>query len=246
MATACTGGPPLVQVISDDVLDEALPSSLLKDWVSFADQMAVIRVVAEHELPPPTRAPEEPPPESDWVGRSVNVRIEGTLWLRPGGPVAPGSLAIRVEGWTRNTRGQAPLLFENRLRPEVGRRYLALLVRYQDGEWGMFPGCTILALDESRVVRGEVSAGKVIGPATLLVGHDVAEVAELLRAECRIPTRSRIGTCPRRSASFGSSVDCRSGHRCLRQRIQSEKRTQHPWHSLYQAPLGSGGVEKYS
>lgn len=114
--------------------DQKLPSSSLRDWASYADQLSVVSVLSEQEIPPPAVVRET---GEGYIGRSITLHIDDTLWRRPGAPNLEGTLQMTVSGWILR-RGQQPVkaVVGKGARPEPGARYLVPLVRYDAGSWG--------------------------------------------------------------------------------------------------------------
>lgn len=169
--------------------DYAIPTWSFRDWVSYADQVSVVTVVAERQLP---LGPEEVAHQEGLVGRTVTLEIERTIWRRPGAPRAMDRITVDTWGWT---------LHEGRLNPmrlggarlEVDHRYVLPLVLFaSEGSksWtGFADGDGNFPLDGSVIVDGQI--GRVGDPNSndypgteILTGVTVDELAARLgRAE---------------------------------------------------------------
>jgi hypothetical protein len=105
------------------------PSETLRDWVSYADHVAVYTVVAEHEIPPPQ---EEIDRGEGLVGRDVTLHIDRTLWSAAGAPPLPDEIHMTALGWVLQDGERHALVEDGAPRVAVGERYLAPLVRVED------------------------------------------------------------------------------------------------------------------
>lgn len=129
--------------------DDALPSSALMDWVSYASQVSVVTVVSEVELPVPSGLSGER--GGGYVGRSVDLRIDETLWTYPGTDPQTGTISFVANGWIRKGDVTLPFGSLGAERLEVGKAYIIPLVRYEDG-WGWLSAGTMLPVDSDQRV----------------------------------------------------------------------------------------------
>jgi hypothetical protein len=130
---------------TDAAIDFALPTETLSDWVSYADQVSVVTVAAEHPMAPHPLQPGEPPRSRAWIGRTVDVRVDSTVWRRDGAEPAPGSVTFVTDGWSVDDNGQAdrPTAFGEGPRLEVDRTYVMGLVKRSETGWEPFPRSTL-------------------------------------------------------------------------------------------------------
>jgi hypothetical protein len=128
--------------------DRAYTTESLHDVRSFADAVAIVRGVRESV--PPT--PDGPEGWAGLIGRDVTVRVERVLWRRPHAPKPPRRFAFSDFGWTGTLEHRRPWSGCRATRMELGRRYLAPVVR-DHGEWYPFPA-TRLRLRGDLVVGG--------------------------------------------------------------------------------------------
>lgn len=171
LTVACSDG--LQYACSDAAVDFRLPTDTLTHWVSYADQLSVVEVVAEERRWPPPPTSGAPPDE--YVGRRVDVRVGESPWRRPDAPVAPDRLSFVTDGWSIRG-GFAPVTIGEGPRLEVGRLYLMGLVRYDEGDWGPFPRATLPLGPDGRLVK-TCSQGPTL---TALFGVTVAEAGRIL------------------------------------------------------------------
>lgn len=147
------------------------PVESLRSWVSYSDQLAVVRVTAEEAFGP------EPTERGAYIPRRVALTLERVLWHRRGAPAAPTRLSIVDWGWCRTADGRAPMVIDGVARLKVGRRYLVPLVQYR-GEWTTF--------DEGRLrlvrnrLRGGVDYGRPVVAHRLLLGLAPSSAARLV------------------------------------------------------------------
>lgn len=124
--------------------DRAWTTDMLRDWTSFSDQLSIIRVTSDAAVPV------DRGPTSGYIGRTVEIRVERTMWRRRGAPSAPKRFRQADWGWCQTPEGRLPFLVDTVTRLRPGRRYLAPLTRYRG--WG--------ALSDARLrLRG----GRVMG-----------------------------------------------------------------------------------
>jgi hypothetical protein len=160
--------------------DAAFPSETLTDWVTHGDQLSVIRIVDET---PPT-LPKDWKNSGGLIGRKVTVRIERTVWHRAHAPRRTGTFRMQAWGWMMESDQRAdspihPLIVRNAPRLKVGARYLAVLMRLDDG-WTPLNDDAVMTLDGD-TVTSEVDAGTATAPAASLRGKTVAEAAAIVR-----------------------------------------------------------------
>lgn len=142
--------------------DYALPTWSFRDWVSYADQVSVVHVVAERQLP---LGPDELAHQEGLVGRTVTFEIERTIWRRPGAPRAKDRITVDTWGWTLHEGRMAAMVLGG-ARLEVGHRYVLPLVLFtSEGSksWtGFADGDGNFPLDGSVIVDGRI--GRVGDP----------------------------------------------------------------------------------
>ncbi|MFF2735579.1 hypothetical protein ACFVTQ_13665, partial [Streptomyces cyaneofuscatus] len=91
-ATAGSAAKGTVVAESDDVL----PSVTGTDWVTYADQVVVVRPTAEREIP---ASEEETEAGEGYVGRAATLTVDQVLWSRTAAPAAPDTVDVDVAGW---------------------------------------------------------------------------------------------------------------------------------------------------
>ena len=145
----------------------------LRDWVSFSEQLSVIRVVGE-SIPP---APEGPEGWAGLIGRRVTVKVERTFWRRPGAPRAPERFRLSDWGWSGDLDHKVPIRVCGGARLEVGRRYLAPIASYH-GAW--FPTDDARLRLRRDLVVGGVDGGEPTFAHQELAGRRVGQAARLV------------------------------------------------------------------
>jgi hypothetical protein len=176
----CGGGGDGVSVIGKASLDYALPGETLAEWVQHGDQLSVL--VVTDETPPATWP--EYRNSGGLVGREVTVRVERTLWRRAGAPRAGRVLRFGVWGWMYDDdqdpqSSRAKLVAEGTTRMEVGRRYLAVLVRRR-GDWGPLRDSAVMTLSSDGRVTSEVYEGAPSEGAVAMRGRTLPEARTLM------------------------------------------------------------------
>jgi hypothetical protein len=187
---ACTDADQGASSCSDANIDFGLPTESFTDWVSYADQLSVVQVLAEKKL---WRVPDPGAPPEKYVGRSVEIRVSDTTWRRPDAPVAPGRVWMTADfpGWL-NDRGIRPVLWGEGPRLEVGRRYLMALARFDEGDWGAFPRAT-LPIEEDGTLADTCSKRPTLDA---LAGLTVARATKLVVATPPDPRVAGLGHLP--------------------------------------------------
>ncbi len=146
-ATATPPSDPMIEVGSGGVQDFGFSSP--SDWISWADQVAVIRVIAEREGE--GASPAEVP-ELRSVAQWVTIEIIDTLWLADNGRSAAGQVEVQGPGFVyiddvRNRVHDDGALLE------VGRTYVVgLLDPARNGSWRLFSPDSNFALEDGVIV----------------------------------------------------------------------------------------------
>lgn len=156
---------------------EAIPFESLTDWVSYGTAVAAIRVVSEDDTPP------EYGDDGDdvvVVGRIVTIEVETVIWGE--GP-ATGRASFITDTYVekKGKAGRARLAPEHGSRLEVGRRYVAALMRNEsihsvvpdDGGWSLLNSGSVIPLKANVLAPDPATA---VEPAMALAGLTVDEL----------------------------------------------------------------------
>jgi hypothetical protein len=162
------------------------PVETLRDWADFADQLSVLRIESELEMP---RTPEELASGEGPVGRKVTARVEETLWRNPGSPAAPEAITFIAWGWLAKGNRLIPTTDEDSHRLEVGDRVLAPLM-FVDGSWGPLAPSTTVKLVGGRTVFADRRSSTVL--AARLDGVTPRTVADALAAVAPRPDAAAL------------------------------------------------------
>jgi hypothetical protein len=109
-----------------------------RDWVSWADQIAVVDVLGEEQVP---YEPGQFEGGSGWVARRIQARIAKTIWIRPGSPAAPPSVKLATtDGWWYSEGELTPIKDIGAHRGEVGDRLLVPMMRSEKWGWTLMSG----------------------------------------------------------------------------------------------------------
>ena len=172
---ACGGSTPSASLVVGEGSDR-FPSETLSDVSSYADQLSVVTVVDESEIAPPSEVVER---GEGYVGRTVTLRIEQTVWKRKGGPTARGTIRTTVQGWVLQDGVRRPFAVAGGPRLELGGRYLAPLLRVSGNEWiTLSSGATLPLEGDVATTAGVAGHASPIGEA--MQGKSVSDVADLL------------------------------------------------------------------
>jgi hypothetical protein len=181
--------------------DRLWTTDTTRDWVSFSDQLSVVRVLSERALNPSEN------PTSGYIGRQVTLGVERTYWRRDGAPTAPAEFVMNDWGWCQTPQGRVPMLLPRVTRLRVGRTYLAPITRYRDA-WS--------ALDDGRLrlrgtrVAGGVDYGRPTFAHQTLLGLRVGTAAAVVRRTR--PYRAAVRLRSRNPTRRWNAVD-RDGYR---------------------------------
>jgi hypothetical protein len=109
-----------------------------RDWVSWADAIAVVEVVGEDQLEHPWDTHES---REGFVGRQIRAAIEETIWARPGAEPAPNSVTLKTtDGWWYDHGALVPMKDLGAHRSEVGDRLLVAMFHSKDWGWTLMSG----------------------------------------------------------------------------------------------------------
>jgi hypothetical protein len=109
-----------------------------RDWVSWADQIAVVDVLGEEQVP---YEPGQFEGDSGWVARRIHARIAETIWIRPGSSAAPPSVKLATtDGWWYSEGELTPIKDLGAHRVEVGDRLLVAMMRSEKWGWTLMSG----------------------------------------------------------------------------------------------------------
>lgn len=124
----------------------------LVDWVSYVDQVSVVRVVDENEIDP------DAPRDERSVGREVTVEVERTVWAKE---AAESEVSFVTDGWQSKGGELRPFATADGPRLEVGGRYLIALADFGDKgapEWGAYSADSIFLVEDGSIRAGDRSS----------------------------------------------------------------------------------------
>lgn len=131
---------------------DAVPSRTLEDWVSYGDHTVIVNVASETEIP---ATAEEVTAGEGYIGRTVNMQIDQTVWSRTGAPALPSTITMAVDGWSFQGQTRTPIAREEGSRLEPGHTYILSLALLADGSWTAAGSGAALPYDGSVVGAGE-------------------------------------------------------------------------------------------
>ncbi|MEU5767416.1 hypothetical protein ABZ782_15975 [Streptomyces asoensis] len=146
---------------------EAVPSFTATDWVSYGDQVAVVRVTAEHELREPDEGADTDGAGTgeDYLARTVDLQVKERVWARSGAPALPSSVSFTADGWQVKDGARKELGSPDSSRLEVGHEYVVTLARFSGGVWSPLGSGGVLPYDHGRVGEGEFQGRTVTSEA---------------------------------------------------------------------------------
>jgi hypothetical protein len=131
--------------------EQSFPADTLSDWVSYADQISVVRVISDAPIPPPT----SPDTSGGYQGRRATFAVERTLW-RASGVEPKTEFSMAVAGWlTQDSGDRYEACIEGSPRIELGDRYVLPLSHYDDGSPTLLSTDALLPLGKVRGLAGE-------------------------------------------------------------------------------------------
>jgi hypothetical protein len=154
--------------------ESSYTSDTLHDVRSFSDAMAIVTGVKEEIPPPPRHSPEG---YAGLIPRVVTMRVERVLWRRPNSPRPPATSRYTDFGWWGELDDRVPMRICGDTRMELGRRYLAPIVR-QNGTW--YPFFSVRLLLDGDLVVGGVDGGEPNHAHQALVGRRVAGAVRMV------------------------------------------------------------------
>lgn len=168
-AGATAGG----NVVLGESEKEAVPSFTATDWVSHGDQVAVVRVTAEHERRETSSADSSADPGEDsgdgsgedYLSRTVDLRVGQRLWTRAGAPALPATVSVTVDGWQLKDGAKREVGSRNSSRLEVGHDYVVAFGHFSDGVWAPLGSGAVLPCDGGRIGEGEFQGETVTADA---------------------------------------------------------------------------------
>jgi len=109
-----------------------------RDWVSWADEIAVVEVVGEEQLPHEWDAHVS---REGFVGRRIQATIHKKIWTVPGAEPAPESVTLKTtDGWFYDHGELIPLKDLGAHRVEVGDRLLVAMTYSETWGWTLMSG----------------------------------------------------------------------------------------------------------
>jgi hypothetical protein len=184
-----TSQPKRDVVIGDS--QEIFPSDSLRDWKSYADHVAVYKVVDEAALPVSSEDQER---GEGMVGREITITVNRLLWSAAGAPELPSSLRIRAPGWVLHDGQRTPLMIRGGRRPEVGQQFLGPLVEIDDAgssTWGFLTSGSSVPLEDGRAAP---PAPEEYSPLRgQLAGKSEAEIRQLVERQQPDPEAAKRG-----------------------------------------------------
>ncbi|MEH0576315.1 MULTISPECIES: hypothetical protein [Streptomyces] len=170
--SAAAGG----NVVLGESEKEAVPSFTATDWVSHGDQVAVVRVTAEHERPETSSADSSADSgdgsdgsgdgsDEDYLSRTVDLRVEQRLWTRAGAPALPAAVSVTADGWQLKDGAKREVGSRDSSRLEVGHDYVVAFGHFSDGVWAPLGSGAVLPCDGGRIGEGEFQGETVTADA---------------------------------------------------------------------------------
>ena len=153
------------------------PADRVEDWVSYADQLSLVVVENDAEIPPPESVTSN---GEGYIGRTATLRVERTLWTQNDVTAVEGSITFPVAGWIlREGRKKTDAAVAGGPRIEVGDRLLIPLARQPDGSLGLMSSSAVLVIRGGVVVLADGQQNPAVEG---MVGMTPNAVGELVSA----------------------------------------------------------------
>ncbi len=167
-------------------LDLTAPDSTARDWVTYADHLAIVHVTAET---PGAKDVDVGDPATGIQARSVTVQVNQVLWSRATAPRLPTTMTWSAAGWTYDANGREKTYWWGYPRLEVGHTYVSPITywRYdtpEDDTWAEFTPRGVLPYDDGVLGQGETTpcANPQWAPvAEKMIGERADALADVLR-----------------------------------------------------------------
>lgn len=169
------------------------PDEALVDWVSYVEQLAVVTVLSESEIPPP---PEVTARGEGYIGRSIVVRIDRTVWLNRGVTAQVADLRMTVFGWVLRSDGLFEAVPGGVPRLRAGGRYVVALTRSEDDGLALLTDRSVMAFAGDPVSTQDVAERGQSDVARQLSMRSLEEVPALLDETPRDPLVERFWDLP--------------------------------------------------
>lgn len=159
-----------------------IPDESLKEWVSFADVVAVVTIINEtqHAIDATTKKNGE-----GLVGRTVHARIDEIAWApEDGTSVREGDvLDVSVFGWSLKHGKLIPITGSNSPRIEVDGTYIMPLAQFERG-WGPITPQSVIPVNDSSIARKDADRIRAKSPVAKRVkGKSIAKLRKMLNKE---------------------------------------------------------------
>lgn len=162
-------------------VDWNVPADDLDDWTTYADQVAVVKVLSE-ATPKPTPEPDDGGDYDRFWSRSVRLQIERTLWHRPGARVLEGEVELPRDGMLRYPPNQPDKLYRAIPAGTVwivpGHTYVVPLTYHSDkGRWSRLNDLALPVVDG--VIDATLGADEDFAPSSIAESRAVPVVRAL-------------------------------------------------------------------
>ncbi|QYX83185.1 hypothetical protein K1J60_25060 [Streptomyces akebiae] len=165
----------------------AFPTLTASDWVTHGDHAVVIEMVPGSERR--GALPEDKKDNGEGhIPRTATMKVDQVLWSKPGAEAAPETYPVELLGWWWEGGSEREFAWQGEPRYEEGHKYIALLVKGDDGKWGATSHA--MPYDDGKVGTGESdgktstgeNAGGLQGLEEEAHGKNATVVKQLLEA----------------------------------------------------------------
>jgi len=164
---------------------ELFPAESMRDRKSYADHLAVYRVVGERAV---TDASDQERGEGA-VGRVVELAVEKVLWSAKGAPELPATIEMKTLGWALHDGKRIPYVTDEGPQMTVGDRFLSPLVQVNFGsgdQWWPLTYGSQMPVANGTAVRAWTGVSRAVA------GKTPAAIAEQLRVTQPDPVAARF------------------------------------------------------
>jgi hypothetical protein len=154
-------------------VETAFQDQSLQDLATYATSLVVATVKGEKE----SREPGDVKHGEGYIGRTLTLAIDRTLWTQDGAPSVPEALDVLDWGWLVHEDKRVPVTAKGSPKLEVGSTYLFALTSRDDKTVVMSSEATFLLESENIVV----SAGQDHPLGKQFGGRPAVDLAEAVR-----------------------------------------------------------------
>lgn len=160
---------------------ETFGAETAREWVSFADAVVHVRIVAEERFD--LRDPEAIDADEGMINRRVTADVAEVLWIRAGGSTPPAKMTFGTLGWVRSNGRELRMRKEGGGTLDVGKEYVFPAVYLaEENTWAPLTSDSVLPVIGRRIGSPAALAPGLVPPIrSQLVDRDVDSVNAIMK-----------------------------------------------------------------